>query len=482
MTDLHDIWQKATVILRSTLNVDTYERSIAHIVPVRCEEKAIVLGVSYDIFCEWLVANYKDIIAEALHKATGQKWKIVFESGHTMQRQPEAEADAAAAGACQPPSDAPEVECPLPEQASPAGEAASRAGRGRPGLPSATPGSGSGFNSHYTFDTFVVGDNSRFAHGACLAIAASPGTAYNPLFIHSPTGLGKTHLLHAVAQDALRRFPKARVEYICSEEFCNQYIDALIRKSLPNFRNRFRNVDVLLIDDIHFLGGKEGIQEEFFHTFNALYNGHKQIVVASDRPPHEIGGLEKRLVSRFEWGLTTDIQVPNLETRIAILHKKQLDHAYKIPEEVLHYIALRLKSSIRRLEGALIQLVSYSSLSGGSPVTVGTAEQLLCNLFNEEAGAQITVEQIQRAVADYYDIRIADMTSKRRPANIAMPRQVAMFLARKLTDLSLPAIAEHFNRNHATVIHAIDSIKDKQAGNQVFQREIALIERKLKSL
>lgn len=462
MTDIQDIWQNATIILRSTLNADTYERSIAQIVPVRIEGKTIVLGVSYGIFCEWLVANYKDIIAEALQKATGKKWKIVFEGGHTVQL---------------PEEEAAEEKAPVAETVSTVTTSATAA---KPDLGQTS--SSLRFNKRYTFDAFVVGDNSRFAHGACLAIAASPGTAYNPLFIHSPTGLGKTHLLHAVAQETLQRFPKARVEYVCSEEFCNQYIDALIRKNLPSFRNHFRNIDVLLIDDIHFLGGKEGIQEEFFHTFNALYNGHKQIVVASDRPPHEIGGLEKRLVSRFEWGLTTDIQVPNLETRIAILHKKQSEHAFKIPEEVLRYIAVRLKSSIRRLEGALIQLVSYSSLSGGVPITIATAEQLLCNLFNEEASAQITVEQIQRAVADYYDIRIADMTSKRRPANIAFPRQVAMYLSRKLTDLSLTTIAEHFNRNHATVIHAIDAINERQTNNQDFQREIALIERKLKNL
>lgn len=462
MTDIQDIWQNATIILRSTLNADTYERSIAQIVPVRIEGKTIVLGVSYGIFCEWLVANYKDIIAEALQKTTGKKWKIVFEGGHTVQL---------------PVEEAAEEKAPVAETVSTVTTLATAA---KPDLGQTS--SSLRFNKRYTFDAFVVGDNSRFAHGACLAIAASPGTAYNPLFIHSPTGLGKTHLLHAVAQETLQRFPKARVEYVCSEEFCNQYIDALIRKNLPSFRNHFRNIDVLLIDDIHFLGGKEGIQEEFFHTFNALYNGHKQIVVASDRPPHEIGGLEKRLVSRFEWGLTTDIQVPNLETRIAILHKKQSEHAFKIPEEVLRYIAVRLKSSIRRLEGALIQLVSYSSLSGGVPITIATAEQLLCNLFNEEASAQITVEQIQRAVADYYDIRIADMTSKRRPANIAFPRQVAMYLSRKLTDLSLTTIAEHFNRNHATVIHAIDAINERQTNNQDFQREIALIERKLKNL
>ncbi len=469
MSDIQDIWQNATIILRSTLNADTYERSIAHIVPVRIEGKAIVLGVSYGIFCEWLVANYKDIIAEALQKATGKKWKIVFESGHTVQPRAEEAAEKAApqASALQ-----------KTAENAPANTALATIAKPDHGQTS----SSSRFNKRYTFDAFVVGDNSRFAHGACLAIAASPDTAYNPLFIHSPTGLGKTHLLHAVAQETLQRFPKARVEYVCSEEFCNLYIDALVRKNLPNFRNHFRNIDVLLVDDIHFLGGKEGIQEEFFHTFNALYNSHKQIVVASDRPPHEIGGLEKRLVSRFEWGLTTDIQVPNLETRIAILHKKQSEHAFKIPEEILRYIAIRLKSSIRRLEGALIQLVSYSSLSGGVPITVATAEQLLCNLFNEEAGAQITVEQIQRAVADYYDIRIADMTSKRRPANIAFPRQVAMFLARKLTDLSLTTIAEHFNRNHATVIHAIDAVNERQTNNQDFQREVALIERKLKNL
>lgn len=462
LSTIHEIWEKTSRALRQRLNADTYERWIANIVPVRIEAKNIILGVSNDLFNLWLTNNYKDLIAECMLQSCGCKLKIVFESGHEAAM-PEPES----AG-----NDAANVQQSLLPGAEQHGH--DNVGAEQHGF------SGQPFNSRFVFDSFVVGDNNRFAHGACRAVASASGTAYNPLFVHSPTGLGKTHLLQAVAQEVLRVNRRAKVEYLYSEDFCNQYIEALSRKALPAFRNRFRTVDVLLIDDVHFFGGKEGLQEEFFHTFNALYNGHKQIVLASDRPPHEIGGLEKRLVSRFEWGLITDIQSPDLETRIAILRRKQEEHQIKLDEDVLQYIAARLKSNVRRLEGALIHLVSYSSVTG-KKITIETTEDLLSTLFNEEASTQITIEHIQRTIADYYDIRFSDMTSKRRPANIAFPRQIAMFFCRRLTELSLPSIAEQFNRNHATVLHAINTVESKLERNPDFRREIAQLERKLKA-
>jgi chromosomal replication initiator protein len=464
LSTIDEIWEKSSSALRQRLNADTYERWIANIVPVRIEGKSIVLGVSNDLFNLWLSANYKDLIAECMLQSCGCKLKIVFESGHEIAAPPPATEPKAAAA---PGTGANGSAAQDKQQAPPRNSSYSHSGQEHP------------FNGRFVFDSFVVGENNRFAHGACRAVASAPGTAYNPLFVHSPTGLGKTHLLQAVAQEALKLNRRAKVEYLYSEDFCNQYIDALSRKALPAFRNRFRSVDVLLIDDVHFFGGKEGLQEEFFHTFNALYNGHKQIVLASDRPPHEIGGLERRLVSRFEWGLITDIQAPDLETRIAILHRKQDEHKIKLEEEVLHYLAARLKSNVRRLEGALVQLVSYSSVTG-KKIGIETTEKLLSTLFNEEASAQVSVEHIQRTIADYYDIRFSDMSSKRRPANIAFPRQVAMFFSRRLTELSLPAIAEQFNRNHATVLHAISTVENKLERNPDFRREIAQLERRLK--
>jgi chromosomal replication initiator protein len=336
------------------------------------------------------------------------------------------------------------------------------------------------YNRHFSFSSFVVGENNRFAHAACCAVADRPGLVYNPLFIHSPSGLGKTHLLQAIANSLHAAGSRLRIEFISSEEFSNKFIEALKGGQIAEFRAFYRNVDVLLIDDVHFFTGKERLQEEFFYTFNALYNGHKQIVLTSDRPPHEIGGLEKRLVSRFEWGLTADILPPDLETRIAILRKKQDNHAVKLDDAVLNYIADRVKSNIRRLEGALIRLVSYTSLTGQN-VTLEVAEKLLAGVVDEEAVAPVTVERIQRQVAEYYDIRLADITGNRRPKNIAWPRQIAMYLSRRLTNLSSPAIAERFNRNHATILHAVSAIEKRMEEDAELRRNVALLERRLGS-
>jgi len=443
-----EIWRKACGKLRSLLNEDTYDRWVAGIIPLEIGEKNCRLGVSNDMFSDWLSMNYRDLIASVLEQIVGRPLKIAFESGH----------------------DVPPVTV-APER-KPGKAARGQAGQEAPDIR---------YNQRFTFDTFVVGENNKFAHAAASAVARSPGKAYNPLFIHSPTGLGKTHLLQAIAQEVLNRRKRARVEYLSSEEFANMFIDALRDRALTRFRRHYRNVDLLLIDDVHFFNkGKEQLQEEFFHTFNALYNAHKQIVMTSDKPPHEIGGLEKRLVSRFEWGLTTEIIPPDLETRIAILRKKQADHAVKIDDDVLFFVASRVKSNIRRLEGALVRLVSYVSVAGGN-VDKEIAEQLLGPILDEETTSLLTVEQIQRKVAEFYDIRLADMTSKRRPQNIAFPRQVAMFLCRSLTDYSSPAIAECFNRNHATVLHAEATVRKRMAGDPDFRREIGTLERKVKA-
>jgi chromosomal replication initiator protein len=270
------------------------------------------------------------------------------------------------------------------------------------------------------------------------------------------------------------------VEYLTSEEFCNQFTVALQHNKLPEFREHFRDINVLLIDDVQFFGTKTGFQEEFFHTFNAMHANHRQIVMASDRPPQEINGLEKRLVSRFECGVTAEIQPPDLETRIAIIRKKQEEQSVKLSDEVINYLAAHLKSSVRRLEGAVFNLVSHASLTKQT-VTIEVAEKVLSNIFLEECDTQVTVEHIQRLVAEHYDIRLADMTSKRRPASVAWPRQVAMYFARRLTKLSFPDIANEFDRTHATVLHAVTTVEKKLASDQNFKREMIMLERKLKS-
>lgn len=468
MNDISEIWARSAELLKDRLNADTFDRWIVDIVPLRLEDgDKAVLGVSNDLFSDWLSTYYSEVINETLESVSGRKLKVVFECGHSPEESPLRQQAIAAAKQLE--------TCPVEseKEAAVAEHIEKRVCVSR--------SSGFEFSRRFSFDTFVVGDNNQFAHGACQAVADAPGTAYNPLFVHSPVGLGKSHLLQAVAQEVMDRNPNAVVEYVTTEEFSNQYVYALQHNSLPSFRQRIRNVDVLLVDDVQFLGSKTGFQEEFFHTFNALHSNHKQLIMASDRPPQEINGLEKRLVSRFEWGLTVDIQTPDLETRIAILRKKQEAQEIKLEDEVIHFLAASLKSNIRRLEGALTSLILQAKLRQLTHVTVDMAERVLEGILSEEATSQLSIEQIQRVVAEHYDIRFADMTSKRRPANIALPRQVAMYLSRKLTDLSYPNIAERFAKNHATILHAVTTVEEKLATNPDFKREMAVIERKLKS-
>ena len=321
-------------------------------------------------------------------------------------------------------------------------------------------------NPRYTFESFVVGQNNQYAQAASKAVADAPAKTYNPLFLYGGVGLGKTHLMQSIGQAMLAKKKNQRVIYISSERFTNEFIDAIQNSSLVKFRKKYRLADVLLIDDIQFLAGKERSQEEFFHTFNALFDGHKQIVMSSDRPPSEIANLEHRLVSRFEWGLTAELQPPDIETRMAILHKKAEAMQIKLAPEIYEFLAKRIRTNVRRLEGALMRVASFASLSGKA-LTQDNVEHLLKDILQEEARRSVTVDQIQRRVAEHFDIRLADMTSKRRPANIAFPRQVAMYLARELTKSSLNEIGDAFGgRDHGTVLHAHRSGEEAHPGRR----------------
>jgi len=322
-------------------------------------------------------------------------------------------------------------------------------------------GLGLGFNPKNTFDTFVVGDNNSFARAAALAVAQSPGKSYNPLFLYGGVGLGKTHLLHAIGHHAAEHSRQAGVAYVTCEQFTNDYIDGIQNNQLARFRQKYRQTDVLLIDDVQFLAGKERIQEEFFHTFNALHEARKQIVLTCDRPVGELQNLEQRLVSRFEWGLVTDLQPPDVEVRLAILRKKAEIGGMELPEEIMSFLANRIRSNIRRLEGALIRVASYATLTS-KKLSLELVESLLREILHEEGHHSTSIEVIQKKVAEHFDIRLADMSSKRRPENIAFPRQIAMFLSRQMTECSLSAIGEAFGgRDHGTVLHACRSVKDR---------------------
>ncbi|MEO7101444.1 MAG: chromosomal replication initiator protein DnaA [Luteolibacter sp.] len=337
-----------------------------------------------------------------------------------------------------------------------------------------------GLNPAHTFGSFVVGANSQFAHAACEAVAKKTGIGYNPLFIYGGPGLGKTHLMQAIGHEILRRQPGSRVIYLTCEKFTNEFIDAVRRGDIEKFRRRYRSSDVLLIDDVQFLAGKERSQEEFFHTFNTLLDGRNQVVLTSDRPACEIKSLEPRLISRFECGLTVEMQPPQMETRMAILKKKSLDWKVRVDESVLHFLADKIRTNVRRLEGALMRVATYASLAGES-VTVEKVEHLLRDLIREEASRQVSIDSIQKAVAEHFDVRLADMTSRRRPASIAFPRQIAMFLSRSLTKGSLMEIGEAFGgRDHGTVIHACKKVTERIDDEPGLKESIARIESQLR--
>ena len=316
-----------------------------------------------------------------------------------------------------------------------------------------------GLSPRYSFDTFIVGPSNQFAHAACRAVAEAPSRSYNPLYIYGGVGLGKTHLMHAIGHYMLTHTPSAKLTYISSERFMNEMINAVRYDRILDFRERYRSVDILLVDDVQFLAGKEGTQTEFFHTFNALYDAQKQIVISSDCPPHEIPSLEERLRSRFEWGLIADIQQPDLETKIAILKRKAESEGVALPDNVAIYIASKIKSNIRELEGSLIRLLAYASLTG-KDITLPLAQDVLRNILVQDEKA-VSIEGIQKFVADYYQLKVADLKSRNNAKSISMPRQIAMYLCKSLTNASLPEIGKSFGgKHHSTVIHSIRKVED----------------------
>ncbi len=336
-------------------------------------------------------------------------------------------------------------------------------------------------NPKYTFDTFVIGNSNRFAHAASLAVSEAPAKSYNPLFIYGGVGLGKTHLMHAIGHYIIRNNPKTRVLYTTSEKFTNDLINSIRDDKNVEFRNRYRTADVLLVDDIQFIADKERTQEEFFHTFNSLYESSKQIIISSDRPPKEIPTLEDRLRSRFEWGLICDIQPPDFETRIAILKKKATLENISTPDEVLVFIAKRIESNIRELEGAFIKVAAYSSLTN-KEINMDLAKEALKDFFSNAKPKLITVDAIKRVISEYYSIKLEDFKSRKRTRAVAFPRQVAMYLTRELTDLSLPKIGDEFGgRDHSTVLHAYDKITTELKTDESLKMAIEEIHRELKT-
>ena len=435
------IWTQAKETLQSMVNPDLFNLWFDPIKLVTIKKSTAILLAPNEFCAVWLKDNYKEILQDVLSHITSSKLTVQFEIGlDTASKQ------------CS--SESTDTESKFKRN--------TKATKTKTTTRTKSADSSEKlFNPKNTFSTFVVGDNNSFAHAAALAVAQSPGRSYNPLFLYGGVGLGKTHLLHAIGHYALEENPRLKVSYLSSEKFTNKYIDAIQNNELAKFRRTYRKTDILLIDDIQFLAGKERIQEEFFHTFNALHEAHKQIVMTCDRPANEIKNLENRLVSRFEWGLVTDMQPPDYETRLAILRKKAASINIKVPEDIVTFLAKRIRTNIRRLEGALIRVSSYQSLTGKS-MTTSTVEGLLKDVLHEEGRTIISIEQIQKRVADHYDIRLADMTSRRRPENIAFPRQVAMFLSRELTGKSLNSIGEAFGgRDHGTVLHACRLVRDR---------------------
>ncbi|MCX6956752.1 MAG: chromosomal replication initiator protein DnaA [Verrucomicrobia bacterium] len=434
------LWETVKCDFKSLFPEDVFQMWFEPVVCLETTEDSMTLGVPNDFAAIWIHDNYLDLITQRLRLTAGRMVTVSLKT-ESKNRLP-----GAAAG---------NHSKPAAEPAAPKGRVA--AGRKGARYDERGPTTGT-LNPRNTFETFVVGSNNQMAHAAALAVSQAPGQAYNPLFLYGDTGLGKTHLMHAIGHAVLRANPEARVAYLSTEKFTNEYIQALQENSVTKFRQRYRHVDVLLIDDIQFLAGKERIQEEFFHTFNDLFESGKQIILSSDRRDSEIQKLEARLVSRFEWGLPADIQAPDLETRQAILRTKAASLKCNLTDAVLNFIATNITKNIRRLEGALIKVASYTALTS-RPMDVATAEKLLHDVLMEQAQTILTIETIQKRVADHFQIRHSDMTSKRRPNNIAIPRQIAMYLARVLTKHSLQEIGDAFGgRDHGTVIHACKAV------------------------
>ncbi len=454
-------WQNITGLLKDRVGVSMFERWFSRLGLEQMDEQRLVLSVPNAMHQYWIEDNYSPILDGAVTEVLGGARSIEFHIRKEVQTD--------------------ENQLAL----APRGPAVTS----RRELPAATvteaPTSKKalldcGLNNRFTFDSFVEGPNCAYSSAVAKVVAEKPGKVYNPLFLHGPVGLGKTHLMQAIGHEILRLKPRKVVRYVTSEAFTNEYIDALRKSSISAFRNKYRKVDVLLIDDIQFLAGKDSTQEEFFHTFNELFNSYKQVVLTSDRAPSDIRNLEGRLVSRFEWGLAAQIESPDLETRTAILRQKMADWSVQVDDWILDFLAANIRTNVRRLEGALMRVAAHVSL-GRTEVTPAVLENMLRDIIEETGSKAITIDSIQKIVAEHYDIRLADMTSRRRPKSIAQPRQIAMHIARELTKSSLKDIGEAFGgKDHGTVIHACKTVAAMMTVDEEFRRTVSGIIEKVK--
>ena len=448
--ELKELWEKTLNIIKGELSEVSFNTWIKSCEPISMSSDTIRISVPNAFTQEILEKRYKDLVANSIRVICSKLYNIEFLIASEIQNTEEEKSEKQSNKKIKE-----NTKVIVRDEMN------------------------TNLNPKYTFDSFVIGNSNRFAHAASLAVAESPAKAYNPLFIYGGVGLGKTHLMHAIGHYVLQNNPSAKVVYVSSEKFTNELINAIKDDKNEEFRTKYRNVDVLLIDDIQFIAGKERTQEEFFHTFNALHDANKQIILSSDRPPKEIPTLEDRLRSRFEWGLIADIQVPDFETRMAILKKKADVEKLNVANEVMVYIATKIKSNIRELEGALIRIVAYSSLTNRE-ITVDLASEALKDIISKKQGKHITIEIIQDVVANYFNLRVEDLKSQRRTRNVSYPRQIAMYLSRKLTDMSLPKIGEEFGgRDHTTVIHAYEKISDNLNRDESLQHTIDDLTKKL---
>ncbi|SDN62336.1 chromosomal replication initiator protein [Fictibacillus solisalsi] len=450
MENINDLWNKALAAMEKKVSKPSFETWLKSTAAHALQNDTLIITAPNEFARDWLESRYSTLISETLQDVTGAALDVKF---IIPQNQMEEEVD---------------FEKVLKKTQKVNVEQQEEVTQ-------------SMLNPKYTFDRFVIGSGNRFAHAASLAVAEAPAKAYNPLFIYGGVGLGKTHLMHAIGHYVVDHKPNAKVAYLSSEKFTNEFINSIRDNKTVEFRNKFRSVDILLIDDIQFLAGKEQTQEEFFHTFNALHEESKQIVISSDRPPKEIPTLEDRLRSRFEWGLITDITPPDLETRIAILRKKAKAEGLDIPNEVMLYIANQIDTNIRELEGALIRVVAYSSLIN-QDMNADLAAEALKDIIPSSKPRMITIHHIQEIVGRHYNIKLEDFSAKKRTKSVAFPRQIAMYLARELTDNSLPKIGEEFGgRDHTTVLHAHEKISNLMVSDQQLQKSIKEIHEQLKS-
>lgn len=446
--DLKSLWEKTLNIIKGEMSEVSFNTWIKSCEPISISSNIIKISVPNSFTQDILEKRYKDLVVNSIEAACSKVYNVEFLVASDIQESEDKE----------------EKNSKIDNKSSSI---------------IVNDEMSSTLNPKYTFDSFVIGNSNRFAHAASLAVAESPAKAYNPLFIYGGVGLGKTHLMHAIGHYVLQNNTTAKVVYVSSEKFTNELINAIRDDKNEEFRNKYRSVDILLIDDIQFIAGKERTQEEFFHTFNELHDANKQIILSSDRPPKEIPTLEDRLRSRFEWGLIADIQAPDFETRMAILKKKADVEKLNVANEVMVYIATKIKSNIRELEGALIRIVAYSSLTN-RPITVELASEALKDIISNKQNKNVTIDVIQDVVAGYFNLRIEDLKSQRRTRNIAYPRQIAMYLSRKLTDMSLPKIGEEFGgRDHTTVIHAYEKISDSLNTDESLQHTVNDITKKL---